>query len=544
MKKYLVRFLSLILAGSFLILAVPAVAQSEDQPLRERVGVLLEKKYTKKNAIEANGLLPVAREKGNPELTFDLLDWLVEYHTRAGEYEKAMFLCGEALAEARRSGDDMRIADGEMNVGIVHYRTGNYKQSITTVQPLSDTYKALGDTLKSGTAEAWIAVNYVATGSLDTALRQLLLARTTLRQHGTSADWLEMDYNLGAVYAMMGMSEKGLTFIRQYVSTVLAERDSSKFAPAYGNLAYNFQQLGDFSSALIYYDSSLYYSRMQEQDIVTYVTLKDMSDGYKAVGDYKNALKYFQEYETIKDSVLGENTLNRIAELEVMYETEQRESALEASEERVLLLEREARLRNQRLVLIVIGLLSSLLVAVLIFRQWRKDIRYRETQKKLIASELANERLTSRLLSSQLENKQGDLTDFALDIERKNKFFRELTGRLDAIRALLPASFRTQLDSIIRFAQGHDQLNENLEVVQENVDQVNYEFHHKLKDSFPNLTSSDQALAGLLRLNMTNKEVAMNRGISTASAKMARYRLRKKLNLTPADDIISFLRDI
>jgi len=42
---------------------------------------------------------------------------------------------------------------------------------------------------------------------------------------------------------------------------------------------------------------------------------------------------------------------------------------------------------------------------------------------------------------------------------------------------------------------------------------------------------------------MTNKEVAMNRGISTASAKMARYRLRKKLNLTPKDDIIAFLRD-
>jgi hypothetical protein len=143
-----------------------------------------------------------------------------------------------------------------------------------------------------------------------------------------------------------------------------------------------------------------------------------------------------------------------------------------------------------------------------------------------------------------LENQQEDLTDFALDIERKNRFSKELSDRLGAIRKMLPAKLHPQLDELIRFARGHDQLNENLEVVQENIDQVNHEFHQKLREAFPNLTSSDRTLAGLLRLNMTNKEVATYRGISTASAKMARYRLRKKLNLTPSDDINAFLRKI
>ena len=262
------------------------------------------------------------------------------------------------------------------------------------------------------------------------------------------------------------------------------------------------------------------------------------------IGDYENSLKYFKEHHDVKEKVLGENTLNRIAELEVAYEAEQQQLALEASEQKILLLEGEAQIRQQRLVLIIIGLFFSLVVGLLIFKQWRRDMRYRATKEKLIASELANERLTSSLLSTRLENKQGDLTDFALDIERKNKFSRELTDRLGALRKVLPAKLRPQVDDLIRYAQGHEHLNEQLEVVQENIDQVNHEFYQKLKEAFPNLTSSDRELAGLLRLNMTNKEVATNRGISTASAKMARYRLRKKLNLVPSDDINAFLRDL
>ena len=543
-KSSSVRLSSVFLAIFLLLPGLPANAQSERQTLCDRVDILRKKKYSENTVIEANSLLPVVRENADPELISDLLNWLSKYYTDVGDYERAMVLCSEAAAAARRTGDASRIANSELNIGNIYYRTGNNEQSTITFRPLVATFNALGDTLKASKVEARIALNYLAVGNLDTALHQLLSVRIKLRKHGLPNDWLRIDRNLGAIYAQMGMPERGLPYTRQSLITILAERDTFQFAPAYGNLAYTFQQLGNFERALTYYDSSLYYSRLQKQDAITYVTLLDMSEGYQTMGDYKSALKRFREYHIIQKSVLGENTLSRIAELKVLHETEQQQLALEASEQKVLALEREVRLRNHRLVLIVIGLLSSLLAALLIFRQWRRDIRHRETQKKLIASELANERLASGLLSTQLENQQGDLTDFALDIERKNRFSKELADRLAGLRKMLPAQLRPQLDELIHFIDGHDQLNEHLEAVQGNVDQVNHEFHQKLRKAFPNLTSSDRTLAGLLRLNMTNKEVATNRGISTASAKMARYRLRKKLSLSSSDDIIAFLREI
>lgn len=453
-------------------------------------------------------------------------------------------MCQEASATAKHSGDAARFAKNEINIATIHYRMGSYDRSIEINQSLVEVYNQMGDTLQAGFAKANNALNYIARGELDTALQQLLIARATLMKHGSPQDWLSIDQNLGAIYAEMGMPERGLPYTRQGLATIRTERDTFKFAPAYGNLAYTFQQIGDFDQALVYYDSSLYFSRLLQQDAVTYVTLLDMADGFQQEGEYSEALKHFREYHDIQLAVLGKETRNRIAELEVLHETEQQRFALAASEQKVLALEQEAQIRNQRLVLIAAGLLSSLLLVLLIYRQWRRDVSHRETQKKLIDSELENERLASGLLSTRLESQREDLTDFALDIERKNRFSRELADRLRALSKILPAGFRPQLNELIRFASGHDQLNEQLEVVQENVDQVNHEFHQKLMDRFPDLTSGDRALAGLLRLNLTNKEVASIRGISTNSAKMARYRLRKKMGLEPTEDVNAFLQEI
>jgi len=528
-----------------LLLVGHLVSAQPDQPtLRQQVDALPDKKFSENDVTVANGLLPMVESTGDSKLISDLFDWLSDYYTKIGDYEHALVLCRKMAEAADRTGDDLLVAESKLNFGNVYLRTGQYELAKNTFLELERTYNSMGDTLRASRVASNIGSYYFLTDNLDSALHRFLLAKETVKTHGTAADRLIISKNLGAIYSKMGMAERSLPYNQEVLYTILSGRDTFSFASAYSNLAYTLHKIGDFERAFTLYDSSLYYSRLLDQDAVTYVTLKDISDDYLLMGDYENALIQLRDYHAVRDSVLGEKTLNRLAELEVEYETEQRQLALKASEEKIILLEREARWRNQRLIMIIIGLCLSLLAAVLIYRQWKKEIHHRATQEQLITSELANERLTSALLSNRLENKQEDLTDFALDIERKNRFSRELTDRLIKLRAYLPGQLRSQVDDLIHFTNGHDQLNEHLEVVQENVDQVNHEFRQKLKSAFPNLTSNDRSLAGLLRLNMTNKEIAASRGISTASAKMARYRLRKKLSLNPADDINTFLREL
>jgi DNA-binding NarL/FixJ family response regulator len=74
-------------------------------------------------------------------------------------------------------------------------------------------------------------------------------------------------------------------------------------------------------------------------------------------------------------------------------------------------------------------------------------------------------------------------------------------------------------------------------------EQVNKDFLSKLKEINPELTSNDIRLATLMKLNMTNKEIASILNINYQSVKNAQYRLKNKLNLDN-EDLRRFLAEI
>jgi DNA-binding CsgD family transcriptional regulator len=59
--------------------------------------------------------------------------------------------------------------------------------------------------------------------------------------------------------------------------------------------------------------------------------------------------------------------------------------------------------------------------------------------------------------------------------------------------------------------------------------------------SIPDLSVSDYRLAAHISLNLNNKESAAVLNITPGSVKLARHRLRKKLNIDTGEDIYIFL---
>jgi len=72
-------------------------------------------------------------------------------------------------------------------------------------------------------------------------------------------------------------------------------------------------------------------------------------------------------------------------------------------------------------------------------------------------------------------------------------------------------------------------------------EEVHQDFFRILKVICPKLSSNELKLCTLLKLNMNLKEAASIMGISPESVKTARYRLRKKLNLSREDNLIDFI---
>lgn len=77
-----------------------------------------------------------------------------------------------------------------------------------------------------------------------------------------------------------------------------------------------------------------------------------------------------------------------------------------------------------------------------------------------------------------------------------------------------------------------------------NFEKIYPNFSHSLKNISPDISANELKLCALLRLNLSSKEIGQLLNITHESVNKARYRLRKKLGLTPTDDIFTILLNI
>lgn len=75
-------------------------------------------------------------------------------------------------------------------------------------------------------------------------------------------------------------------------------------------------------------------------------------------------------------------------------------------------------------------------------------------------------------------------------------------------------------------------------------EQVYESFYQTLNAQYPDLTPGERKLCALLRLNISSKDIAAITLQNPQSVDMARYRLRKKLKLSPDVNLVDFLLKI
>ena len=70
------------------------------------------------------------------------------------------------------------------------------------------------------------------------------------------------------------------------------------------------------------------------------------------------------------------------------------------------------------------------------------------------------------------------------------------------------------------------------------------DFRERLKERFPNLSPNEIQLCEYFQMGLNTREISQLSGKPIKTVNMARYRLRKSLNLSPEDDLHQFLQSI
>lgn len=170
-----------------------------------------------------------------------------------------------------------------------------------------------------------------------------------------------------------------------------------------------------------------------------------------------------------------------------------------------------------------------------------KLFRSRKKIKEQV-QELAEEKARrEEFLVNRLDLKDRDISELAMMLAHKQNLAEMVLDKLKTLRRRSDLTGNA-LSELVLDLQLQMQNNEKTRTLQQNIDSINSEFFSRLEEKFPNLTRGDKELCGMIKINLSTKEIADLKNIDPQSVRKNRQRLRKKLGIDPAQDLYVFLK--
>jgi PAS domain S-box-containing protein len=139
-----------------------------------------------------------------------------------------------------------------------------------------------------------------------------------------------------------------------------------------------------------------------------------------------------------------------------------------------------------------------------------------------------------------MEHKKRELVSSALRLIHINELNNQLISELGSLNAYTNKEGSEKIRNIVR--QYSSKSGEGVwKDFEARFEQVYEGFYKRLMELFPELTPGERKLCALLRLNVSSKDIAAVTSQNPQSVDMARYRLRKKLNLDTEENLVDFL---
>lgn len=208
---------------------------------------------------------------------------------------------------------------------------------------------------------------------------------------------------------------------------------------------------------------------------------------------------------------------------------------------------------------IVLYVLLGLAALAFLFRLqrrriWRKaelqeEAKRRELERKeaeLLELEKQKEQellqLKEEKMKSEFQHLNSLLAASTMNIVVKNEFIETIKEELKEVkRKGKSKDTKIALERLVKEIDHTLRLQEDWEQFKLHFDQVHGDFLSRLRTEYRDLSPNDEKLCAFLKLNLDTKGIANLMGISVRGIEVARYRLRKKLNLEKGQNLTKFI---
>lgn len=468
------------------------------------------------------------------------------YHL--GHYAQALdFHLQAADLFAREERTDL-LADNLNDIGTLYYYNKQPAMARAQFNRAINLYEEAGNVngmaVTYGNIGHWCEKNMQA----DSAF---YYQRKALQQYARSSNLAGMAAiyeHIGSIYEDLEQYDSAAHYFNQALQLYNKADDRLPVIGIYNNLGDVLRKTGRYRQSITFSLTAAAMAAEENENYQLQSAYRDMAKAWHLLNRDDSSFYYQELSRKYLLAIYSAENSRQVAFLHVMNETEKKGREI-------------IRLKSDHRNTVILSAASAIvivllvIVGILVISRQRLKIRNEkalhqqqrtvyEANKELMEADIKNKQLQEENLKQDLEQKARELSIHTLHVIQKNQLLEELLGKLEAMVKEDKRDQKKQLQQIILQINrnfDHDQYWGEFKTVFE---QVHQSFFDNLKKYADSLTANDLKLVSLIKLNMSATDTATLLGISQDSLKVARYRLRKKINMPKEEGLNAFIQSL
>ncbi|MCK4826820.1 tetratricopeptide repeat protein, partial [bacterium] len=291
-----------------------------------------------------------------------------------GNYQKSLEYYFNVLEVSEEKGMDILNAKVLNNIGNIYEKLDKPDQAL---EYYNKSYNFFSSEEGYEREEAYMLLNigliYYAKREISYALKYYQQALPILVDIDDKYGISECKKNMGEIYFTQKNFEKALEYLNESLEIKEEIEDKQGIAECFLNIGKIYGELRNALRSKLFIFKSLDIAREIGAKELEIKALRNLSGQEVTLGNYAAALDYFTKYSELKDTILGIETKNQLAELQTKYETEKKE-------QENLRLQIENELQEQTIqkqlyagILVIVALLLAAILAIVFFKGRQKQ---------------------------------------------------------------------------------------------------------------------------------------------------------------------------
>lgn len=265
--------------------------------------------------------------------------------------------------------------------------------------------------------------------------------------------------NMANCYLFSGNFPKSIQYHLKAIAIDSTFKNNKQMGDSYSNLAAVYEELHDFDKAIFYYDKSVELCKKSGYKIGVKNALDNLSKLFYKLNNSEKAYLYLKQSMLMKDSIINNNSEQKIAELQTLFDTEKKkqeiaQQALKISQ------------RNILLIILFFILMFSLITYYILYNRYKlkqerklKDelIKEEEKRSKAVLESEENER---QRLARELHDGVGQMLSAAklnlttikdINLDDENTLNNSIEILDDSIKEIRNISHNMVPDVLLKF---------------------------------------------------------------------------------------------